>query len=134
MEDGNHTGPGVRVKVPSVQEVAEKWRRNAEAAAEKWAEAMAEHERRQAEIAESEPLLRLARLVAGVQAELARLVRNSDHIHADVVALRELANNPRPECYPTAPRPRRTRGPRKRPAAPEPPTTSPPETTLGGEA
>lgn len=55
--------------------------------------------------------------------QLRALSANLDHIHDDLVGLRERANIPRPQCYPAGKRPRRAR----RATVPPPPAPPVPE-------
>jgi len=135
--------------IPTAAQIAEKWRRNALAAADTYAEAIAGIKRHAADVAaaaraecletlselqhrarelrDSPHAEQLTRLAATQAEEIARIARNLDHLHDDVVALRELANSPRPECYPDAPRRRRARRAPDDAARRDPPPTSPPE-------
>ena len=135
MSAEGDTPASERPKVPSPEAAAETWRRNSQPAAEKWDEnTRAGH----AKWLQNTLLSGLARIFDRVddgERRLARLADNLDHLHDDVIALRERANVPRPECYPPAPRPRvrarRARQPEP-PAPPAPGETFP--TEPGGQS
>ncbi|MDP3912082.1 MAG: hypothetical protein Q8Q14_16995 [Gemmatimonadales bacterium] len=74
-------------------------------------------------------LISLEGRVAARLDQLADAVRalsgNLDHIHDDLVGLRERANIPRPQCYPAGKRPRRARKVTVPPPPPPPPAETP---------
>jgi hypothetical protein len=70
-------------------------------------------------------LSRLQGTLDKLAGELVRVSGNLDHLHDDVVAIREVAHVPRPECYPDA---EKKRGARRARRAPPPP---PPEAAPG---
>lgn len=90
-------------KVPSFEEYHDKWARGAVVSL-------------QARVA-----ARLDQLGDAVRA----ISANLDHIHDDLVGLRERAEIPRPQCYPAGKRPRRTR----KATVPPPPSPPPAEET-----
>lgn len=86
-------------KVPPIQEIADRWARNSLASLE----------------------ARIAARLDQVGDSLRALAGNLDHLHQDLVGLREVARIPRPECYPAGKRP-----PRGRRATVPPPPARPP--------
>ena len=85
-------------KVPSFEEYHDRWARGTLAALE----------------------ARVANRLDQVGEQLRAISANLDHIHDDLVGLRERADIPRPQCYPPGKRPRRAR------KATVPPPPSPP--------
>lgn len=74
-------------KVPSFEEYHDRWARGTLAALE----------------------ARVANRLDQVGDALRAISANLDHIHDDLVGLRERADIPRPQCYPPGKRPRRAR-------------------------
>lgn len=87
-----------RVRVPSMEQVQASWEKNTLISL----------------------LSRLQGTLDKLAGELVRISGNLDHLHADVVAIREVALVPRPECYPDAERKAGARRARRRPAPPPP--------------
>jgi len=92
-----------RLRVPSMEQVQARWEGNTTISL----------------------LSRLQGVMDKLAGELVRISGNLDHLHDDVVAIREVAHVPRPECYPDA---ERKRGARRARRAPPPP---PPEAASG---
>ena len=74
-------------KVPPIQDIADRWARNSLASLE----------------------ARIAARLDQVGDSLRAIAGNLDHLHQDLVGLREVARIPRPECYPAGTRPPRRR-------------------------
>jgi hypothetical protein len=106
MAAANEAPRSERPSVPSPEAAQERWERGSLLSA----------------------VLRSAALLDQLRAEVTRMGANFDHLHADVVALREAARVPRPECYADAATRRRARRARKTPPAPEGPALGQPPT------
>jgi len=113
--------------VPTAEEAARRWKQGMDA---HFAAHPPDDPTERADQQQRQILSMLGRIdytLAEIKRATLATVDKVDHIHDDVMALREVCSIQRPECYPPAPARRRRRRAIKPPAAETPPPTSPQE-------